>query len=201
MKGDRETNRETGITVIVITGIRIETGREESVTVIVTRVVKEVNVTAIVTRIGKEVNVMVIVTRIGITEDRTREEVGTIIVSRTGEIVVKDVPKIGTRILKDGIIVTRTGNAMINVEANAVKTIIGEMANAVKEIIETTGNAGREVLVEMARIVRITGENAGITTSGIIAGSVFQIVRQEDRLHLVMVRMTGRRACIARRNK
>ena len=83
MKGDKETNRETGIMVIVITGIRIETGREE-------------NATAIVTRVGKEVNVMVIVTRIGITEDRTREEVGTIIVSQTGEIVVKDVLKIGT---------------------------------------------------------------------------------------------------------
>ena len=199
MKGDKETNRETGIMVIVITGIRIETGREE-------------NATAIVTRVGKEVNVMVIVTRIGITEDRTREEVGTIIVSQTGEIVVKDVLKIGTRILKDGIIVTRTGNAMINVKANVVKTITGEMENAareitgrmasvVKEIIEITGNVGREVLAEMAKIVKITGENAEITTSGIIVGNVFQIVRQEDRSHLVMGRMTGRRACIARKNK
>ena len=84
MKGDKETNRETGIMVIVITGIRIETGREE-------------NATAIVTRVGKEVNVMVIVTRIGITEDRTREVTGITIVFPIVENVVKGGLKIGMK--------------------------------------------------------------------------------------------------------
>ena len=113
--------REIEITGIVITGIQIETVKEGS---------------------GR-----IIVTRIGILEDHSREVTGITIVFPIVESVVKGGLKIGMKMQKEEIIVIKTGIVMIDVRKDVGKEVPVRKEDVEKGIAAIVGIAERGMIV------------------------------------------------------
>ena len=121
MKESETRGRVIEITGIVITGIQIETVKEE---------------------IGR-----IIVTRIGIIEDHTRGVTGITIVFPIVESVVKGGLKIGMKMQKEEIIAIKIGIVMIDVRKDVVKEVPVRTEDVEKGIVESVGIAERGMIV------------------------------------------------------